>query len=109
MIEFDLWLYGKPAWDMEYEGTALPSDVLRDNADMIRDHCHAVANIIDKFNENGVEMQMGLYNIFGSKNGINTKEDAIEFLNKIGIDSELVSVNEIDEEIGEEDEEDDDN
>ena len=54
MIELNLWLYGKPSWDMEIEGkTSLNPELLRIHGTALKTHLERAADIIEKLQEKG--------------------------------------------------------
>ena len=54
MIELNLWLYGKPSWDMEIEGKKeLDPALLRSHASFMKKHLESTAEIIEKLQQAG--------------------------------------------------------
>ena len=86
MVRFVLWLYGKPAWDMELEGELDKdfSNVLRNIGYMHKEWLHKVADIYDELIENGWEAYGTLYDIDFYKNI--SVEKAEEEFKKLGLE-----------------------
>ena len=85
MAEFWLFLYGKPAWDMELEKDLDKdfSNTLRNVGDWHKEWLYEAADIYDKLVENGWEPYGTLYDITFYKDI--SLEDAKKELKKIGL------------------------
>jgi len=84
MINISVWLYGKPAWDLNIEGSGdIDSAMLRERADELCNHLHVVADL---------------------KDNIRVKEDAVKELNNLGIDPDNIDLEEYEDICDEEDE-----
>lgn len=86
MVRFVLWLYGKPAWDMELERELDKdfSNMLRSVGDNRKEWLHKVADIYDKLINNGWEPYGTLYDIDFYKNI--SVEEAEEEFKKLGLE-----------------------
>ncbi|HIH25488.1 hypothetical protein J4476_00075 [Candidatus Woesearchaeota archaeon] len=105
MINISVWLYGKPAWDLNIEGSGdIDSAMLRERADELCNHLHVVADLVDKLVSNGWYCHGTLYSLEFSKDNIRVKEDAVKELNNLGIDPDNIDLEEYEDICDEEDE-----
>ena len=101
MINLSIWLYGKPSWDLAIEGkTFLNSKIFREHGDYLRDYLHSVAEIVDKLQFSGWEVDGALYTLEFYKQGL-TKKQAKKELKELAITPELYHLEEVDEEFEE--------
>jgi len=84
--EVELWLFGKPEWELKDINTATP-DEIRQLGEELRERLRRVAEIMKILEKNGwIRGGGGLYEIFYYKDiGI---EEAKEELRRLGIDPE---------------------
>jgi len=94
MTEFWLFLYGKPAWDMELEKELDKkfSDILRETGDRHKEWLHEAANIYDKLFENGWTAHGTLYDIIFYKDI--SIDDAKKELMEIGLEEYIDNLEE---------------
>ena len=105
MIEVNVWLYGKPAWDMPIEGQEdFDAEMFQEQADNLHDWLYKVADIVEKLKAADWNCYGMLYDIGFSKEGIKTKKEAVKELKRLGINTKWVNIHEFDDEF-EEDEE----
>jgi hypothetical protein len=96
MANIDIWLFGKPEWEMDFD-KATPQDI-KDLGENLKDRLCRIAEIVEKLENNGWCRSAGLYNLYLYKDV--KKELVGEELEKLGIGEKEVSV----EDFGEEDE-----
>src|SRR3989338_7128680 len=102
MVEVNLYLFGKPEWEMDLEkAKAGDFKLLGEN---LRERLNKVSEIVTKLEKNGWERSAGLYDIMFYKK-LKLDEAKIE-LKKLGIDDGDVDINDFDEEEDEDFEED---
>ena len=102
-VEADLFLFGKPAWELDMEEAS--AEEIRKKGDEIKERLYRIAEIMEKLEQAGWERySASLYSISFYKE-IN-EEEAKEELRRLGIDPEEVSLMEIEEEEEAEEEED---
>ena len=103
-VEADLFLFGKPAWELDMEEAS--AEEIRKKGDEIKERLYRIAEIMEKLERAGWERySASLYSISFYKE-IN-EEEAKEELRRLGIDPEEVSLMEIEEEEEEAEEEED--
>ena len=103
-VEADLFLFGKPAWELDMEEAS--AEEIRKKGDEIKERLYRIAEIMEKLEHAGWERySASLYSISFYKE-IN-EEEAKEELRRLGIDPEEVSLMEIEEEEEEAEEEED--
>ena len=101
-VEADLFLFGKPAWELDMEEAS--AEEIRKKGDEIKERLYRIAAIMEKLEQAGWERySASLYSISFYKE-IN-EEEAKEELRRLGIDPEEVSLMEIEEEEEEAEEE----
>ena len=101
-VEADLFLFGKPAWELDMEEAS--AEEIRKKGDEIKERLYRIAEIMEKLEQAGWERySASLYSISFYKE-IN-EEEAKEELRRLGIDPEEVSLMEIEEEEEEAEEE----
>ena len=101
-VEADLFLFGKPAWELDMEEAS--AEEIRKKGDEIKERLYRIAEIMEKLEQAGWERySASLYSISFYKE-IN-EEEAREELRRLGIDPEEVSLMEIEEEEEEAEEE----
>lgn len=96
MATIDIWLFGKPEWEMDLD-KATPQD-LKDLGENLRDRLGRISEIVEKLENNGWDRGAGLYNLYLYK-GIK-KELVRDELEKLGIEEKEVNI----EDFGEEEE-----
>lgn len=95
MVSVDIWLFGKPEWEIDLD-KATPRDI-KDLGENLKDRLCKISEIVEKLENNGWSRGAGLYDLFLYK-GIN-KEIAIQELEKLGIKENDVRIEECGEEI----------
>jgi len=105
MILINIFLYGKPSWDMKIEGKRrLNPEILKKQGNYLKEHMYEVADIVKKLQKANWEMSKAygaLYSLEFSKEGLNKKEAEIE-LKKIGVSIKSISIEEFEDEEAEE-------
>ena len=96
MVSVDIWLFGKPEWEIDLD-KATPRDI-KDLGENLKDRLCKISEIVEKLENNGWNRGAGLYDLFLYK-GVK-KELAIQELEKLGIKENEVRI----EDFGEEDE-----
>lgn len=96
MATIDIWLFGKPEWEMDFD-KATPQDI-KDLGENLRDRLGRISEIVEKLENNGWHRSAGLYNLYLYKDI--KKELVGKELEKLGIGEKEVSI----EDFGEEDE-----
>jgi len=98
-VEVDLFLFGKPEWEMNMEEVS--ASEIREKGEELRERLSRIAEIMEKLENAGWERAgASLYSISFYKDI--AIEDAKEELRQLGIDPEEVSLMEIEEEDEEE-------
>ena len=98
-VEVDLFLFGKPEWEMNMEEVS--ASEIREKGEELRERLHRIAEIMEKLENAGWERAgASLYSISFYKDI--AIEDAKEELRQLGIDPEEVGLMEIEEEDEEE-------
>jgi len=94
-VEVDLFLFGKPEWEMNMEEVS--ASEIREKGEELRERLHRIAEIMEKLENAGWERAgASLYSISFYKDI--AIEDAKEELRQLGIDPEEVGLMEIEEE-----------
>jgi DNA polymerase II small subunit/DNA polymerase delta subunit B len=96
MATIDIWLFGKPEREMDFD-KATPQDI-KDLGENLRDRLGRISEIVEKLENNGWHRSVGLYNLHLYKDI--KKELVGEELEKLGIGEKEISI----EDFGEEDE-----
>lgn len=96
MATIDIWLFGKPEWEMDFDD-ATPQDI-KDLGENLRVRLTRISEIVEKLENNGWDRDAGLYNLYLHKD-IKKELVGVE-LEKLGIDEKEVRI----EDFGEEDE-----
>ena len=105
MVIADLFLFGKPAWEIENMEEVSASEI-RKKAEELRERLHRIAEIVEKLENAGWKRGGAtLYDIIFYKDI--TAEEAEKELRQLGIDPEEVGLTEIEEEEEEEEVEED--
>ena len=93
MIEIQVWLYGKPSWEMPIEGiNSIAPNVLRKRAKELSDHLLSVADLLEKLNNQGWKVSGDIYTLTFFKDKEVTKEEIIAILRDIPINKENIEV-----------------
>ena len=93
-VEVDLFLFGKPEWEMNMEEVS--ASEIREKGEELRERLHRIAEIMEKLENAGWERAgASLYSISFYKDI--AIEDAKEELRQLGIDPEEVGLMEIEE------------
>lgn len=94
ITKIDIFLYGKPSWDMPIEGkTHINPRIFRKRGDELREHLHNVAAILEKLQSNGwkvSECYGAIYSLELCKEM--TKSEAKKELKKLDISEDEVSI-----------------
>jgi hypothetical protein len=93
----NLHLFGKPGYELR-EGEDVTPEELRALADNMQARLREAADIVEKMTGAGWCAQMGLYDIFLSHPFMNTKVHVEEQLQNLGIDPELLWIDEMEDE-----------
>lgn len=97
MIEIQLWLYGKPSWDMPIEGvTSITPNMLRKRAKELYKHLLAVADLFEKLSKEGWNVSGSIYSLTFYKDKTVTKKDVLTLLKKVHIKEQYKVVTESD-------------
>ena len=96
MATIDIWLFGKPEWEMDFDKATFQD--IKDLGENLRDRLGRISEIVEKLENNGWYRSAGLYNLYLHKNI--KKELVGEELEKLGVGEKEVSI----EDFGEEDE-----
>lgn len=94
MVTIDIWLFGKPEWEMDFE-KATPQDI-KDLGDNLRERLIRISEIVEKLEANDWSRGAGLYNLYLHKNI--KKELVREELEKLGIREKEVHIEDFGEE-----------
>lgn len=101
-VELSLYLFGKPAWELDgFEGNDLPESFslrLAALGDELKARLHEASEIFVKLVANGWQPYGTLYDITFSKSEVETEEQAKQELEKLGINPESVNIIELEEE-----------
>jgi len=106
MINVNVWLYRKPAWDMDIEGEEeIYPEMLKEQGNYLKKHLDKVADIVKKLKSAGWDCHGTLYDLDFLNKTIKTEEEAKQELKRLGISLKEVSIMEFEdeEEFGEED------
>lgn|SRR3989344_9141527 len=99
MINLSLFLYGKPAWDMDIEGEEdIDPEILKEQGDYLKEHLHAIAGIVKKLKSAGWECCGTLYTLEFYNEEIRSKKEALKELKRLDIDQDIFSLEELDDE-----------
>jgi hypothetical protein len=90
-VTISLWLFGKPAHELNAEGEAVEPDQIRALAEELHGRLSAVAGALEKLTAAGWEGSVALYDIHLSHRYINTEADARAKVEDLGLDPELFS------------------
>ena len=106
MFEVNVWLFGKPAWELEIEKKVDVKEI-RAKGEELKIRLELAADILEKLEKAGWELSGTLYNVYCySPKKYKTEEECVKALKDLGIDPEDVNIQEMDYEC--EDDEDDD-
>lgn len=97
MTTVDIWLFGKPEWEIALD-KATPQD-LKDLGENLRDRLCRISEIVGKLENDGWSRGAGLYNLYLYKDI--KIEDAKKELDKLAIGEKEVNIDDF----GEEDDE----
>ncbi len=96
MISISIHLYGKPPWDMDIENTTyVDPEMVRRQGDYLKEHLHTAADAAQKLQETGWELADcvgAVYDLYFSKDV--SKRAAKKELKALGIDIQLVHIEE---------------
>jgi hypothetical protein len=92
-----LFLFGKPGQELEEGGQVTPTE-LRALGKALHARLEQAADIVEKLDGAGWEVQMGLYDLFLTHPYLNTAAAVEEKLHDLGINPEHVSIDEWDDE-----------
>ena len=97
MIELNIWLYGKPSWDIEIEGKKfLDPLVLKEHAFLMKEHLERAAEILSLLQNSGwklAESYGAIYSLTLYKN-LN-KKYAEQELQKFGISLSEIALEQV--------------
>lgn len=96
MATIDIWLFGKPEWEMDFDKATLQD--IKDLGENLKNRLNRISEIVEKLENNGWNRSAGLYNLYLHKNI--KKELVGKELEKLGIGEKEVSI----EDFGEEEE-----
>ena len=96
MFEINIWLFGKPAWEMEIEGVEINPDLLRIKAIELKERLETAADIIEKLQLAGYEVTGCLYDAVCSID-MKEEDDIRDFLSGLDISLDDVSLYEMSE------------
>lgn len=105
MTTIDIWLFGKPEWEMDFDKVT-PQDI-KDLGENLKNRLNRISEIVEKLENNGWNRSAGLYNLYLHKNI--KKELVGEELEKLGIGENEVSIEDFGEEESIEEEEEEEN
>lgn len=94
MATIDIWLFGKPEWEMDFD-EATPQDI-KDLGESLRGRLCRISEIVEKLENNGWRRSAGLYNLYLHKNI--KKELVGKELEKLGIGEKEVNIEDFGEE-----------
>ncbi len=94
MATIDIWLFGKPEWEMDFD-KATPQDI-KDLGENLKDRLIRIAEIVEKLENNGWHKGAGLYNLYMHKDI--KKELIVDDLDKLGINENEVNIDNFGEE-----------
>jgi hypothetical protein len=90
-VTISLWLFGKPAHELNAEGEAVEPAQIRALAQDIHDRLDTVADALEKLTAAGWDGSVALYDIHLSHPYIDTEADARTKVEDLGLDPELFS------------------
>ena len=90
-------LFGKPGQELD-EGTEVTADQIRALAQNLNARLQATADMVEKLTKTGWEVQMALYDLIMTHPYVTTETEARSRLDELGIDPDLVHIEELDEE-----------
>lgn len=94
MVNLIIWLYGKPAWDLEIEGEEnIDPNIFRKHGKYLKGHLSLVANTTEKLQKAGWSCCGTLYTLEFYKENVTKKETKKE-LQKLGIEFDLINIEE---------------
>lgn len=97
MIILEIWLHGKPEWELPLEGNRINPFIIENYGNFIKNHMHNVAFTIKKLQNNGWilnEDRISPYSIEYFKEGVDSNNVYNELKN-IGIESSDVAIREL--------------
>ncbi len=104
MIDVNIWLYGKPAWDMDIEGEEKFDPVMfKERGNNLKEWLYEVSDIVKKLQSDGWNVYGALYDLTATKESVKTMRDAKKELKRLGVDLKSVSLNEWEDEERDED------
>jgi hypothetical protein len=92
-VTLSVFLFGKPGQELN-EGGPITAPELRDLAQHMHARLVAIAEIVEKLTNAGWEAQMGLYDINLYHPYVSTEAQAEEKLQDLGIDSDMIHIDE---------------
>jgi hypothetical protein len=105
MAQIMIFLFGKPGQELE-EGGEVTSAQLRELGKILHARLEEAAEIVSKLESAGWAAQMTLYDVLLTHPYLNTRMAVEEQLDNLGIDPESVTIDEWDDDEGDEPEED---
>jgi hypothetical protein len=94
MATINIWLFGKPEWEMDFDKATYQD--IKDLGDNLRDRLYRISEIVEKLENNEWFRSAGLYDLYLHKNI--KKELVGEELEKLGIKEKEVNIEDFGEE-----------
>lgn len=94
MLMMNLYLFGKPAWEIDGEGQPVDPKQIRDVATGLHARLIEVAEIMEKLQNAGWQNNLGLYDVAFFHQEVTTKKLALDHLNSLGINPDLFMIEE---------------
>ena len=93
MIKIQVWLYGKPSWELPIEGiNSITPSVLRKRAKELSNHLLSVADLLEKLSNKGWKVSGEIYTLTFFKDKEVKKEEIIAILKDVPISKENMEV-----------------
>lgn len=94
-VSVEIYLWGKPEWELPAE---INDNVLFNAGNKFKECLDKIAKNVAILQKNGWEIELGLYDLFCSKDGIDTKKDVIKEFKKLKLNSKDFLIDEYEDE-----------
>ena len=94
-VSVEIYLWGKPEWELPAE---INDKVLLNAGNQFKEYLGKIAKNVAILQKNGWEIELGLYDLFCSKSGIDTKKDVMKEFKRLELDSKDFLIDEYEDE-----------
>lgn len=92
MVELEIWLYGKPSWDMLFNGVIIRPALLRRRAKTLSKHLYRAADLLELFLRHGWQCRGTDYALRLFHKDVRDIQRALSALRGIGVQRQFVKI-----------------